>query len=107
MRSIFKQSECRPVTESRRKPTYWIYGKGGDGQWVHVNKVLQMAGLERVYENESSTADLLWAHDYPFNTLRSEILNLKPYQRVNHFPACGYLTNKGIFKFKFIYKNNM
>lgn len=83
------------MPESRRKPTYWIYGKGGDGQWIHVNKVLNRLGLERVYENESSTADLLWAHDYPFNALKNQILNMKPNQKINHFPACGHLTNKG------------
>lgn len=46
--------------ERREKPTYWIYGSGGDGQWVHVNNVLKRLGFERVTENESSTADLLW-----------------------------------------------
>lgn len=98
MKNFFKQSKCRSVTESIRKPTYWIYGKGSDGQWIHVNKVLNRLGFERVYENKSSTADLLWAHDYPFNKLKSQILNMKPHQKINHFPGCGFLTNKGKLK---------
>lgn len=77
-----------------RKPTYWIYGAGGEGQWVHVNKVLQRLGFERVNEQKSATADLLWAHDYPFTKLRSKMIALKPHQKVNHFPGCGFLTNK-------------
>lgn len=50
--------------------------------------------MERVTENEMETADLLWAHDYPFTKLRPKILSLKPHQKVNHFPGCGYITNK-------------
>ena len=45
-------------------------------------------------ENESSTADLLWAHDYPFTKIRSKVINLEPHQKVNHFPGCGFITNK-------------
>lgn len=41
-------------------PTYWIYGSGGESQWVHVNNVLKRLGFSRVSENESTTADLLW-----------------------------------------------
>lgn len=77
-----------------KKPTYWIYGSGGEGQWVHVNKVLKRLGFDRVTENESDTADLLWAHDYPFTKLRSKMLTLKPHQKVNHLPGCGFITNK-------------
>lgn len=85
--------EC-PKVYMERKPTFWIYGKGGEGQWVHVVKVLKKLGFERVTELERDTADLLWAHDYPFNKLRSVILDFKPHQKVNHFPGCGFITNK-------------
>lgn len=76
------------------KPKYYIYGKGGDGQWVHVIKILNLLGLQRVQEDEIDKADLLWAHDYPFNTLRSKISAMQPHQRINHFPGCGFITNK-------------
>lgn len=85
--------EC-PKVHVIRKPTYWIYGKGGDSQWIHLIKVFNKLGMERVSEIESSTADLLWAHDYPFNKLRSRIIEFKSHQKVNHFPGCGFLTNK-------------
>lgn len=84
----------KTVEQRARKPTYWIYGEGGEGQWVHVNNVLRRLGFERVTENQSSTADLLWAHDYPFTKIRSKILELKAHQKVNHVPGCGFLTNK-------------
>lgn len=87
-------AEVKAVGENARKPTYWIYGAGGDGQWVHVNKVLKRLGFERVTENESETADLLWAHDYPFTKIKPKILAMKPHQKVNHFPGCGFITNK-------------
>lgn len=99
LKSILKasQSKCNkecPKVQVEKKPTYWIYGKGGDGQWVHLIKVFNKLGLERVTEIESDTADLLWAHDYPFNKLKSVIAEFKPHQKVNHFPGCGFLTNK-------------
>lgn len=102
IKDLLKPSQCsvtscqqsNHASEQLRKPTFWIYGVGGEGQWIHVNKVLERLGLERVTENQSDTADLLWAHDYPFTKLRSKILDLKPHQKVNHIPGCGFLTNK-------------
>lgn len=44
--------------------------------------------------SEKDTADLLWCHDYPFNKLKKEILQLSSHQKINHFPGCGFLTNK-------------
>lgn len=34
--------------------------------------------------------DLIWTHDYPFQTIKK----LKPFQRINHFPGTGFITNK-------------
>lgn len=83
-----------PATEGRAKPTYWIYGGGGEGQWVHVKNVLKKLGFERVTGDESSTADLLWAHDYPFSKIRSKVSEMQPHQKINHFPGSGFITNK-------------
>ena len=76
------------------KPTYWIYGAGGEGQWKHVKNVLDRLGYTRVTQNEIQSADLLWAHDYPFNKLKPHMMSLQSHQRVNHFPGCGFITNK-------------
>jgi tubulin monoglycylase TTLL15 len=75
-------TQC-PEVEMPLKPTYWIYGSGGEGQWIHVKNVLHRLGFERVSENESDIADLLWAHDYPFTKLREKMMSLKPHQKVN------------------------
>lgn len=83
-----------PENELPVKPTYWIFGSGGEGQWIHVKNVLHRLGFERVSQQESETADLLWAHDYPFTKIRSTIVNLQQHQKINHFPGCGFLTNK-------------
>ena len=50
--------------------------------------------FKKVNENETNDWDLLWAHDYPFTKLRANLTQLKPHQRVNHFPGCGFITNK-------------
>lgn len=63
------------------------------GYLSNVFTILDRFGYKNVPEN-STNWDLLWAHDYPFRKLYAHLNNLKPHQRVNHFPGCGYLTNK-------------
>lgn len=111
-RSVFNQvlpSEYKHQTESIRhecnqssplanvpikRPTYWIYGKSeNEAHLKHIKNVLQRFGYEKV-TNTSTDWDLLWAHDYPFRTLYPRLHNLKPHQKVNHFPGCGFITNK-------------
>lgn len=76
-----------------RRPTYSIYSQGPlEDHLVHVVNVLQKFGYTRV-NLEQGRWDLLWAHDYPFRQL-SSLKNLDAHQLVNHFPGCGYLTNK-------------
>ena len=39
--------------------------------------------------------DVLWSHQYPFLTLPPETWkNLKPHQKINHFPGSGCFTSK-------------
>ncbi|XP_034662980.1 probable tubulin polyglutamylase ttll-15 [Drosophila subobscura] len=83
--SISKDWESSP-------PTYAIFGKSRtEEHLVHVVNVLHKFGYERVQVNESW--NLLWAHDYPFLSLPN-LKTLGRHQIVNHFPGCGYLTNK-------------
>ncbi|EDV42286.1 uncharacterized protein Dana_GF17905 [Drosophila ananassae] len=73
-------------------PTFAIFGRSPtEEHLVHVLDVLERFGYRRVGVNESW--DLLWAHDYPFRSLPN-LKNLDQNQVVNHFPGCGYLTNK-------------
>ncbi|ELU16337.1 hypothetical protein CAPTEDRAFT_102035 [Capitella teleta] len=62
------------------------------GYLKHVIAVFDRLGFLRV--THSPHWDVFWSHDYPFSTLRSEMLQLKPHQKVNHFPGSGFLTNK-------------
>ncbi|XP_020817549.1 tubulin polyglutamylase TTLL6 [Drosophila serrata] len=73
-------------------PTYAIFGRSPtEEHLVHVVNVLQRFGYRRVDVNDSW--NLLWAHDYPFLT-HPGLKSLGQDQVVNHFPGCGYLTNK-------------
>ncbi|XP_053986178.1 probable tubulin polyglutamylase ttll-15 [Hylaeus volcanicus] len=75
-----------------KRPLYRIYAKNNDtGYLKHVFAVLDRLGFKRT---DDSNWDLLWAHDYPFRALFSNISNLDGHRRVNHFPGCGYITNK-------------
>lgn len=83
----------RPVTINEDRPKFWIYAKSNDtGYLKHVHAVLHRLGFQE--SNNKSDWDLLWAHDYPFRVLSVNLGKLQQHQRVNHFPGCGYITNK-------------
>lgn len=84
-----------PVSSSAPKsPSYWFYGRNeGESHLKHVRNVLDRLGFQKV-TNETIDWDLLWAHDYPYRALYPRLHQLKPHQRVNHFPGCGFITNK-------------
>ncbi|KAH8407063.1 hypothetical protein KR222_005194, partial [Zaprionus bogoriensis] len=81
------------INDTAQSPTYAIYNQGSlEDHLVHVVSVLEKFGYRRV-ELDQGGWDLLWAHNYPFRQLPS-LKNLAGHQLVNHFPGCGYLTNK-------------
>lgn len=87
------QPTCPSNDIDNNRPIYWVYGRNVDSGYLkHVFLVLERLGYQRGTNN--SNWDLLWAHDYPFRTLYSQLNNLKSHQKVNHFPGCGYITNK-------------
>ncbi|EFA07282.1 probable tubulin polyglutamylase ttll-15 [Tribolium castaneum] len=85
--------EVTQVTTSDGYKTYWVYGKNVESGYLkHVFIILNRLG----YKNDPNATDwdLLWAHDYPFRKLYPQLNHLRPHQKVNHFPGCGYITNK-------------
>lgn len=83
-----KSLQIKPETKK-----FWVYGKNFENGYLkNVFEVLQRLGYE--HDPNGTNWDLLWAHDYPFRALYPKLNNLKPHQRVNHFPGCGYITNK-------------
>lgn len=83
----------RPTIINEARPKFWVYAKRNDTSYLkHVYAVLQRLGFQE--GNNESEWDLLWAHDYPFRVLSASLSKLQQHQRVNHFPGCGYITNK-------------
>jgi tubulin monoglycylase TTLL15 len=77
----------------QHRSTVWIYGKKLEAGYLkHVFNVFERIGYE--IGDHSTDWDVLWSHDYPFNVLSQHLHNLKPHQKVNHFPGSGILTNK-------------
>ncbi|XP_072030526.1 probable tubulin polyglutamylase ttll-15 [Amphiura filiformis] len=75
------------------KPVVWVHAKRMEtGYLDHVLAVFNRIGYVR--GGQESDWDVLWAHDYPFTQLSMAIGNMKPHQKVNHFPGTGYVTNK-------------
>ncbi|XP_005191690.2 probable tubulin polyglutamylase ttll-15 [Musca domestica] len=73
--------------------TYAIYARSkSEDHLIHVVNVLEKLGYTRV--SLEKNWQLLWAHDYPFLKMKERMKRLENYQIVNHFPGCGFLTNK-------------
>lgn len=85
-----REKEIAAINDHKK---FWVFGKNVESGYLkHVFLVLQRLGY---HENANATDwDLLWAHDYPFRVLYPKLSNLLPHQKVNHFPGCGYITNK-------------
>ncbi|XP_066262671.1 probable tubulin polyglutamylase ttll-15 [Euwallacea similis] len=82
-------------TPPTRTKTFWTYGKNSQGGHLkEVYTVLERMGYTLKEGSNDGDWDLLWAHDYPFRVLQSELRQLKPHQKINHLPGCGYITNK-------------
>ncbi|CAN7986366.1 unnamed protein product, partial [Ixodes hexagonus] len=76
------------------KPMVWVHAKKLEtGYLRHVFAVFDRLGYR--LGNRTDEWSVLWSHDYPFTQLASELAQLQPHQRVNHFPGSGYITNKG------------
>lgn len=88
--------ECVKCFTKPKPPTkkFWAYGHNLESGYLkNVFLILDRLGYKQTDPN-STEWDLLWAHDYPFRTLSPQLKHLKPHQMVNHFPGCGYITNK-------------
>lgn len=59
-----------------------------------VKRVFDRLGHSVVNGSNGDDWDVLWSIEYPFNMFDYEMKNLKPHQRVNHFPGIGYITSK-------------
>ncbi|XP_016911848.1 probable tubulin polyglutamylase ttll-15 isoform X2 [Apis cerana] len=85
--------QIKVLEMKERKPLYRIYTRSNNIEHLkHVFIVLERLGFKQTHDEYNW--DLLWAHDYPFRTLNFSMNKLKPHQRINHFPGCGYITNK-------------
>lgn len=72
-------------------PSYLIYSKRSRNERVkQVNDALEKIGL--VSTNNDTKYDLLWAHDYPFETI--DVTALEPHPRVNFIPGSNSITDK-------------
>lgn len=91
-------------TDVRTGPVVWISGKNlHTGYLQHVFNVFKQSGF--TVGDHSDDWNVLWAHDYPFRELSEHLAHLKPFQKINHFPGSGFITNKvslATSKMKFI-----
>lgn len=93
------------IPNNLKNRKYWTYFRkeatSTDARLKHVYRVLDAFGYHQEtpvsgkdISDISSDWDLLWAFDYPFVNQYARLKNLKPHQKVNHLPGCGYITTK-------------
>lgn len=79
--------------DDSHQPILHVYGRNVDGGYLrHVLVVFERLGYQR--GGLDSQWDVMWAHDYPFTKLATQLAHLKPHQKINHFPGSGFVTNK-------------
>ncbi|XP_050529493.1 probable tubulin polyglutamylase ttll-15 [Daktulosphaira vitifoliae] len=87
----------RPLNDMMKKPIYSVFARHSEaGHLRHVYDVFDVYGYTKKPLESDPDWNVLWAHEYPFKTLADKIVfsNLKPYQKVNHFPGIGFISNK-------------
>lgn len=80
-----------PRMKKDHRPVVWIYAKQ-DLAMSHVFTVFDR--LDYRLRKLAEPWDVLWSHQYPFGTLKEDLRNLKPHQKVNHFPGTSCFVSK-------------
>ena len=97
LRSIISSTDSTVDSQQKLKPKFWTYvrGNSSNSSVETMVKVLHRLGLERVNgDTLDDDWDFLWSYNYPFPKLN--LRNLKPHQRVNHFPGNVQLISKSL-----------
>ncbi|XP_075223063.1 tubulin tyrosine ligase-like 15 [Lycorma delicatula] len=82
-------------TNNINVPVFVPFGRNVDSGFLkHVFDTFTHFGYVRKDLNTTNNWDVLWAHDYPFSKLSTQLHNLHSNKKVNHFPGSGYITNK-------------
>ncbi|XP_015178148.1 PREDICTED: tubulin polyglutamylase TTLL6 [Polistes dominula] len=94
---LYIQSPLKKIDKEKfddERPTYYVLNRNNDStdHLENIFTVLNSIGFKRTYDEVNW--NLLWSHQYPFVTFAPILQNLKPHQLINHFPGCGYITNK-------------
>jgi tubulin monoglycylase TTLL15 len=77
----------------KRKHKTCIYARGRS-HLQHVIAVFERLGYDTLAKQDDNW-DVLWSHEYPFSQLGEIIKQMKPTQKLNHWPGTGHLTMKG------------
>lgn len=82
------------LSENLVPPVVRLFGMTHEDRHLDIiMSVFEKIGYN-IEKNNSSQWDVLWSHVYPFHVLNRQMARLRPYQKVNHFPGSGYITQK-------------
>lgn len=74
-------------------PKYAFYSSREESRLFNPKSDLESIGYKRT-EIQKMDWDLLWSHEYPFPKLSDVLRDLKPNQKVNHWPGISSIANK-------------
>lgn len=74
-------------------PKYAFYSVREESRLFNPKSDLESEGYKRT-EIQKMDWDLLWSHEYPFAKLSEVLRDLKPNQKVNHWPGISSIANK-------------
>lgn len=89
---FFNNKSQKSQDNVKKTLKYWPVELEGHDNLETVKKVMDRHG--HVMVNGSEDWDVLWSVVNPFYNFPITIENLKPHQRVNHFPAMNFITHK-------------
>lgn len=88
---------CHENLHGNNSIKYWAYVENDwnpNDNLRTIKRVFNRLGHEMANGNGSHDWDVMWSIEYPFKTFMKEMKNLKPHQRVNHFPGINFITYK-------------
>lgn len=74
-------------------PKYAFYSRREENAKFNPLEDLESLGYLRT-DVDKLDWDILWTHEYPFNTLKDILENMKANQKVNHWPGNAAIVNK-------------
>jgi hypothetical protein len=87
--SIYLQ-HSKPKQSCEAELKYWpmvVHEWNPNDNLRSIKRVFDRLGYQMVNGSEEDSWDILWSLEFPYDNFPEKLKNLKPHQRINHFPG--------------------